>query len=537
MPYPKELKELIKKVEATRKKRLTEKYPIIPEEEHENLLKKFHPDYKPDKKREVRIGKNKGSLMPNELVDLLEAKSVIEPAEINLNNVDEEVDVLVIGGGGAGAAAALVAHNEGANVLIVTKLRLGYANTMMAEGGIQAATKENDSPILHYIDTLGGGHFENIPELVERLVFDAPSIINWLENLGLMFNKYEDGTFFTRHGGGTSRMRLHSAGDMTGAEIMRTLRDEIENQNIRVIEYSPAAELLLSEGGSNDGCCGGAILLNLETNRYQIIKSKAVILATGGIGRLHIQGFETTNHYGATADGLILAYRIGCELLFMDAIQYHPTGIVYPEQQLGVLISEKFRGLGAQLVNIAGEQFVYPLEPRDIESAAIIRECQERKRGITTPTGRVGVWLDSPMIDIIHGKGTIEAQLPAKFRQFMRYQIDIREEPILIYPTLHYQNGGIKINTNAETDIKGLYAAGEVAGGIHGRNRLMGNSLLDILVFGRVAGRAAANFAKKVDNSKSRLTLSHLNKYYEELKQAGIKPINTSPIFLPNYTT
>ena len=160
-----------------------------------------------------------------------------------------------------------------------------------------------------------------------------------------------------------------------------------------------------------------------------------------------------------------------------DSIQYHPTGAIFPEQNVGLLITEKVRGLGAQLVNVDGEQFCFPLEPRDVESSCIIRECLDIGTGVMTPTGRAGVWLDSPMIDILHGEGTVRKELPAKYIQFRRYDIDISKVPMLVYPTLHYQNGGIAIDDGGATSVKGLYSSGEVSGGVHGRNRLMGNSL------------------------------------------------------------
>ena len=536
MEYPESMKKLIRKVEETRNKRIEDlksgkTFPRISLKEGEGLLKKFHPDYKEGAKRKLKVGKNKGDEVPNELADILESYGHLDPDSFDPEKVDRETDVLIIGGGGAGTSAALAAYENGAKVLLITKLRLGDANTIMAEGGIQAADKSNDSPQRHFVDTLGGGHFTNVKELVAVLVNDAPLIIEWLEDLGIMFDKEDDGTMKTLHGGGTSRKRMHSAGDMSGAEIMRTLRDEIRNrENINVVEFSCAVELLLDDKGQ----CGGAVLKNLETGRYLRVKAKTTIIATGGLGRLHIQGFPTTNHYGATADGIVLAYRVGAGFCFLDATQYHPTGTVFPEQNIGLLITEKMRGAGAQLINIEGQQFVYPLEPRDIESSAIIRECQERALGIKTPTDRVGVWLDSPIIDVLKGRGFVEKNFPAKYKQFMRYDIDISKEPMLIYPTLHYQNGGIRINPECETEIPNLYVAGEASGGIHGRNRLMGNSLLDIIVFGKRAGKNAALKSKEVTVGK--LSLEHLNKYYQELKGAGVeKEERISPIIFPDY--
>lgn len=535
MPYEPYLKELIKKVELSRPKRIKDvregkHFPMMGPEEGEEILIKFHPDYKPGTKRELKIGPSKGSVVPNEVADLIEAKSNLELEKVNLDKPTYDVDVLIIGGGGAGGSAALTAIGEGVNVLLVTKLRLGDSNTMMAEGGIQAADRLNDSPYLHYLDTMGGGHFTNDPELLSVLVKNAPENIKWLEDLGIMFDKEEDGTMKELSAGGLCRKRMHSAGDMTGAEIMRTLRDEIRNHpEIDVLEFSPAIELILDDRGN----CSGAVLKNLETDQYIVVRAKTTIIATGGFGRLHIQGFPTTNHYGATADGLVLAYRIGCRLRFMDASQFHPTGVVYPEQNVGLLITEKVRGAGAHVVNIDGEEFVYALEPRDVESSSIIRECIERGKGVKTPTGRFGVWLDSPMVEILKGPGTIQRDFPGRYRQFMRHDIDISKEPMLIFPTLHYQNGGITVNKDCETEVPNLYVAGEAAGGVQGKNRLMGNSLLDITVFGRIAGRNTALKSKEV--KPGRLTLEHINRYHRELEKAGIVTDRTSPIVLPDY--
>jgi len=537
MPYTDELKSLIKAVEKTRPKRLMQKkrgeeFPQIAMDEAEEILKKFHPDFKEEGRRELKVGPSKGYRIAHEFADLLEAWSRLEPDKIDLSRVDIETDVLIIGGGGAGTAAALLAGQSGARVLLVTKLRHGDANTMMAEGGIQAATKtEKDSPCLHYLDTVGGGHFKNEPELVHTLVTEAPEVIRWLESLGVMFSKFPDGRLRSMHGGGTSRKRMHFCGDITGAEIMRTIRDEARNkENITVLEFSPAIELVLNEHGH----CAGAILYNLETEEYIVVRAKATIIATGGCGRLHIQGFMTTNHYGATADGIVLGYRAGLKLKFLHTVQYHPTGVVYPEQLEGILITEKFRGAGANIVNIDGEQFVYEREPRDVESAAIIRECLEKGKGVATPTGKLGVWLDSPMIDILMGEGAVEREFPGKSIVYRRFGIDIAKEPMLVYPTLHYQNGGLEYNALGETAIPGLFIAGEVSGGVHGENRLMGNSLLDILVFGRIAGETAAGYAR--DKARDgKLSLQHVRDYHRELKEAGIAMERVAPILLPDY--
>lgn len=534
--YPESLRESIKLVEKTRAARVEkskrgEIFKPLTMEGRKEVLSKFHPDYMEGTKRIVNVGPDKGQPFPNELADLLEAHSRIKPKDFDLSNPDMETDVLVIGGGGAGSSAALMAAYEGTKVILATKLRHGDANTVMAEGGIQAADHEVDSPYYHFLDTMGGGHFLNDRKIVAALTKDAPIVVAWLERLGMMFDKNSDGRMKVRHGGGTCRKRMHSCGDMTGSEIMRVLRDEVRNHpdKIDVLEFSPAVELILDENGK----CAGAILYNLETEEYIIVKAKAVVMATGGFGRLHFNGFPCTNHYGATADGIVMAYRAGIKLRFMDSVQYHPTGVIYPEQNVGLLITEKVRGLGATLLNVKGEEFVFPLEPRDVESACIIRECTERGNGVVTPTGRVGVWLDSPMIDMLEGEGTVKRELPAKYIQFIRHGIDISKEPMLIFPTVHYQNGGLWMDENAKTAIDGLYSAGEVSGGVHGRNRLMGNSLLDILVFGRRAGLTAASY---ITNAKlSKLTLEHVEKYEKELEESGIKTNRIAPMILPDY--
>ncbi|MEO0131858.1 MAG: FAD-dependent oxidoreductase [candidate division WOR-3 bacterium] len=527
--YPQEFFESLKRVEATRKERLNQTYPRLSMEERAALLEKFHPDYKKETMREILVGVSKGEKTPHEFADLLEAYSYLDPERFVIPAPKYEVDVLIIGGGGAGVAAALMASEAGANVLLVTKLRIGDANTTMAQGGIQAADKENDSPAIHYLDIMGGGGFKNIPELVRALVNDGPEVIRWLEELGVIFDKAEDGTMLSIHGGGTSRKRMHPCRDYTGAEIMRCLKDEFLDRKIKHIEYVAAIELLKDRGGD----CVGAVLVNMETGEVFTIKSKTTILATGGAGRLHIQGFPTSNHYGATADGIVLGYRAGAKLIYLDTIQYHPTGVAFPEQILGQLITEKVRGLGAQLVNAMGEQFIYELETRDVVASAIIREVQERKKGITTPTGG-GVWLDTPLIEMKLGKGTIQKQLPAMYRQFIKFGIDMTREPVLTYPTQHYQNGGILCNEYGETNVPNLYVAGEVSGGVHGRNRLMGNSLLDVLVFGRRAGRHAAEKSKTM-GALGEPTLLHLVEYHNELKKLGVPETRRSPMILPDY--
>lgn len=527
--YPEEMQASLKKVEEKRAANAALEPERMSQQEKHQLLKEFHPDYREDQFEELKVGKNAGEKVPHELAAMLQGRSRMEADDVDLNHPDYDTDVLIIGGGGAGCAAAIEADKAGAKVLIATKLRVGDANTMMAEGGIQAADKPNDSPAKHYLDAYGGGHYAAKKELLYKLVTEAPDAILWLNELGVEFDKQPNGDMITTHGGGTSRKRMHAAKDYSGAEIMRTLRDEVYCRKIPIVDYMAAIELILDENGR----AAGAVLMNTETKELKVARAKTVLLATGGAGRMHYQGFPTSNHYGATADGLVLAYHVGAKLLYPGTLQYHPTGAAFPEQVLGALVTEKVRSLGAKVVNVDGTVFVHPLETRDVEAAAVIRECTARNKGVSTGSG-LAVWLDTPMIEMKNGEGTIMNRIPAMHKMFSKYGIDMCKEPVLVYPTLHYQNGGIDIDTNCmTTEVENLFAAGEAVGGIHGKNRLMGNSLLDVVVFGRDAGRAAAERSKDVTVGK--LTLSHIDDFEKQRKEAGVTTDSLSPKVFPNY--
>ena len=529
MIYTEEMRASQARVEATRNIRLSEELPRFTAEEKGELLRQYHPDYHEEGFAVLTVGPNKGDKVPKELAALLQARAAwIRPTSTWTTSSSKRMSW-------SSAVAAPVRRlpskrpGTAPKVLMATKLRIGDANTGMAEGGIQAADKENDSPAAHYLDAMGGGHYKNIPELLSELVLRGPEAIQWLSSLGVLFDKDRDGAMVTTHGGGTSYKRMHACGDYTGAEIMRVLRDEVRNAGVDVIEYSPAVELMLD----GDGQAAGAVLYDFDTKEYHIVRAKSVILAAGGAGRLHYQGFPTSNHYGSTADGLVMAYRAGVPLLYAGAIQYHPTGAAYPPQIYGALVTEKVRSLDAMLVNKDGDAFLHPLETRDVVAAAIIRECQEQNKGVYALHGQA-VWLDTPMVDILHGEGTMEKRLPAMIHMYEKFGIDIRKQPILVYPTLHYQNGGICIGAKSETKIPGLYAAGEDVGGIHGKNRLMGNSLLDIIVFGRIAGTEAAAYSEQAHPGKG--NLDHVRRFDEERAAAGITEKVLSPKLLPDYT-
>lgn len=532
MPYPEMMRPSLRLLEVTRAQRMRESFPRMTPEEKTALLQAHHPDFRPEGMRELRVGPNRGDRTPHEFADQLEARSRIDPDRIDLERIDYDVDVLVIGGGGGGSTAALIAQENGARVLLATKLRHGDSNTTMAEGGIAAAGHRHDNPYLHYLDTLGGGRYMNKPELVKALVLDAPLVLDWLLRLGVMFDREKDGTLICSLAGGQSRKRIHSAKDYSGLEMMRVVRDECRNRGIPVLEFSPAVELIEDERGS----CAGAILYSYDTGRYLVVRARTVVMATGGIGRLHIQGFPTTNHYGATADGLVISYRAGGRLLYMDAIQYHPSGAAWPEQMLGWLCTEALRGTGAHLVNVEGGRFINELETRDATSSGILREVDHRGKGIETPAGNGGVWLDTPMIDMLGGAGKIHRLFAGLERRFNSYGIDMTREPLLVYPTQHYQNGGVEMmDAEGRTTVPNLFVAGEVGGGVQGRNRLGGNSLVDIFVFGRRAGRAAALQAREA--KPGRLSLDHVREYHHQLEEEGILNGRLSPLLLPDYTT
>ncbi|MHC4395823.1 MAG: FAD-binding protein [Planctomycetota bacterium] len=531
--YPDYMHESIKLVEKTRSQRINNLPAPMTMQQRQEILDLCHPDYAAGGKRAIQFGVNKGDPAPNEVVDLLESFPLINPADIDLSKVDYDVDVLIIGGGLAGTSAALLANDTGIpteKILLVNKLRHGDSNSVMAQGGTQAADRANDSPVTHYVDALGGGHFTNKPDVLKALVEDAPSSIKWLCDMGVIFDRDENGNFTELSGGGTSRKRMHACRDYTGLEELRVLRDEFSNRGIPCLEFNPAIELLTDDNGS----VTGAVLFELETGNYKIVKAKATILATGGFGRLHIRGFPTTNHYGATCDGVVLAYRVGAKLRDTDSVQYHPTGAAYPQQIIGLLLTEKLRTSGAQPVNDNGQAFVFGLEPRDVEAAAIIKECYINNKCVTTPSGMKGIWLDTPLIDILNGEGTTEKSFPGMVRMFKRFDIDMMKKPVLVFPTLHYQNGGVETDPFGKTNIEGLFVAGEVTGGVHGTNRLMGNSTLDCLVFGKRAGIAAAEYAKS-QNQDRKLSLEHINTYINMLSKSGIKEKNKAPVLLPDY--
>ena len=317
-------RDSLEKVAATRKARAQETAPTLTEAESEALLNEFHPDYL-GMERTVGVGPNAGAQkFPLELAELLESDSPLprdfEPV------IDITTDVLVLGGGGAGVTAALTLAESGLKVHLATKLRLGDANTVMAEGGIQAALTGQDSTRRHFADSYVGGHGNNDPELLRALCEHGPAGIRWLSDLGCLFDQNEDGTFRLRQGGGTSVPRVLACRDYTGLEIMRVLKDAVLLTGTQILENHSAVELL----DDGEGRITGAVLWDCASQKLVSVSARAVIMATGGSGQLRLQGFPTSNHMGATGDGLILAYRQGCRLIHTESYQYHPSGSCYP---------------------------------------------------------------------------------------------------------------------------------------------------------------------------------------------------------------
>ncbi len=492
--------------------------------EMNELLRDYHPDYYQDSVVKLQVGTNKGDPCHRQLAEMLEADARIDEADLAGASMTK-TNVLVIGGGGAGCAAALTAARNGANVILATKLRLGDSNTVMAEGGIQASIEPDDTPQAHYDDTLRAGHYSADKNLVASMVMEAPDVIRWLIKEGMQFDVDEFGDLLTRRPGGASADRIVYYRDYTGLEMMRVLREAVSNSNIEIWDHSPAVELLSSDSGH----CAGAVFYSLEERAYKMIKAQAVILATGGIGRMHLNNFPTTNHFGATGDGLVLAYRLGAKLRDLDSYQYHPTGVAYPAHLAGTLITEGVRSAGVQLLNGVGERFVDELKSRDYISAAILRECAEG-RGVLADEKTVGVWLDTPNIEL-REPGIIKKRFPKLFQLGKRGNLDPTKTPMLVYPALHYQNGGIVIDEYGQTTVRGLYSAGEVSGGIHGRNRIMGNALLEIICFGRRTGNQAVKTISTRGHKKS--GIEHLSRLRRELSRANLPMNLKSPMLFP----
>lgn len=505
---------------------LAKRSPSVDIPDHDELLKTYHPDYSTSLSTRLKVGVNAGETCQMELAKYLQADARID--EVDLDGAPiTETDVLVIGAGGAGATAAIAAARKGARVILATKLRNGDSNTVMAEGGIQASIQQDDTPQQHFDDTVEAGHGCMDKQLVAAMVMDGPDVIHWLIRQGMQFDTDKHGDLLTRSAGGSSGSRVVYYRDFTGLEMMRVLREAVRNSRVEVWDYSPAVELLSSE----DGRCSGAVIFSIKDSCLHLVKARAVILATGGIGRMHLNGFSTSNHFGATGDGLVLAYRMGAKLRDLDSFQYHPSGLAFPRHLAGKLITEGVRSAGAWLLNGKGERFIDEMSPRDVVAAAILRECTEG-RGIQADEAHCGVWLDTPGLEM-RSTGVLERRFPKLLELGRKSDIDPKVLPMLIHPTLHYQNGGVAIDENGCTNVPGLYCVGEVCGGIHGRNRLMGNSLLEIISFGR---RVGVHAAELTDSARfGGVSIDHVYRLRRELALQNMPMDTRSPMLFPGY--
>jgi L-aspartate oxidase len=391
----------------------------------------------------------------------------------------DSFDVLVIGSGASGLAAAVSAERSGARVALATKGSLQANNSAKAQGGIQASFAEDDSPETHAEDILRSSHETADLRLVEVLTTEAPSAIHWLEEAGVEFTRQNGGYRLARCGG-ASQKRLLQVGDRTGHAITKQLRETWESSTGTSITNAPLRELTPLENGWR-ALCGD-----------RVVEAGTVVLAAGGrcYAEAEERGELSTNHPNATGEVTRLALDLGAEARDLDALQYHPNGGAWPPNMQGYSIPETTRAYGAVLLNADREEFTDSLGPRDVVSQAIFDEVQ-KGNGVSTPDGRPAVFLDTTRIP----RDDAEVSLPYMLRRYRGAGIDPLREKILTYPVLHYQNGGLVIDTDAATTLEGVYACGEIAGGTHGRNRMMGNSLLECVVFGRRAGRAAAEKA------------------------------------------
>ena len=439
------------------------------------------------------------------------------------NYETHEYDVLVIGAGGAGLRAAIEASAAGVKVGLICKSLLGKAHTVMAEGGMAAAmgnVDDRDTWKVHFADTMRGGQYVNNWRMAELHAKEAPARVHELEAWGAVFDRTEEGKISQRNFGGHRYPRLAHVGDRTGLEMIRTLQDHGIHQGIRVhMEYTIVS--LLKDGDRVVGAFG----YDRERGRFRIFKAKAVVVCTGGLGRAYK---VTSNSWEGTGDGVSLAYHAGAELLDMEFIQFHPTGMIWPPSVMGILVTESVRGEGGVLRNKDGKRFMYDDIPDNYKSQTStdpeegwrytqndknakrppelltrdhVARCinREVKAGRGSPHG--GVFLDISWIKekIPNAAEHIKKKLPSMYHQFMQLaNLDITKEPMEVGPTTHYAMGGIRVNGDTQaTNVPGLFAAGECAAGLHGANRLGGNSLSDLIVFGKRAGEYAAKFAKE----------------------------------------
>ena len=428
-------------------------------------------------------------------------------------------DVLIIGSGGAGSRAAIEVDDAGLKAIIVSKgLSFRSGCTGMAEGGYNAVFKtvdKDDSIDAHFNDTLKGGSYLNDKKLVEILVSESPKRLVDLENYGALFDRQESGEIDQRPFGGQSFRRTCYQGDRTGAELLNALKEEIIRRDIECIDEVMITSLV-TDGNQVIGATG----LNLKDSSLIYFKAKATILASGGAGQLYP---VTSNTFQKNGDGYAISYRAGANLVDMEQVQFHPTGMVAPESKKGVLVTEAVRAEGGKLINSEGERFMSKYAPekmelatRDVVARSIYQEIIE---GRGTENG--GVYLDISHLDDDY----IDEKLETMVLQFENVGVDIKHGPIEVAPTAHHFMGGLKINTDASSSLDNLFGAGEVCGGVHGANRLGGNALADTQVFGRIAGVSASKAAKESElKSNEEMVREEASRIEGLIKKGSIKP-------------
>ena len=428
-------------------------------------------------------------------------------------------DVLIIGSGGAGSRAAIEVDDAGLKATTVSKgLSFRSGCTGMAEGGYNAVFKtvdKDDSIEAHFKDTMKGGSFLNDEKLVEILVKESPKRLVDLENYGALFDRKENGEIDQRPFGGQTYRRTCYQGDRTGAELLNALKEEIIRRDIECIE-----EVMITSLITDDDQVIGATGLDLKDSSLIYFKAKSVILASGGAGQLYP---VTSNTFQKNGDGYAISYRAGADLVDMEQIQFHPTGMVAPESKKGVLVTEAVRAEGGKLINSEGERFMSKYAPekmelatRDVVARSIYQEIIE---GRGTENG--GVYLDISHLDDDY----IDEKLETMVLQFENVGVDIKHGPIEVAPTAHHFMGGLKINTDASTSLKNLFGAGEVCGGVHGANRLGGNALADTQVFGKISGVSASEAAKSTElKSNDEQVQLEADRIQNLIKEGSIKP-------------
>jgi len=404
-------------------------------------------------------------------------------------------DVLIIGSGGAGLRAAIALHDSGQRVLVLGKRPKTDAHTVLAEGGINAALgtlDPEDTWAIHAADTLKEGRFLGHPGMVERLCREAPGMIAELEGWGVPFAREADGRLSQRFFGAHRYRRTCFVGDYTGLEIIKALVRETDRRQIPILERVYASHLLTTPAGAGDRRVNGALGFGLENGEEVVVQAGAVLLATGG--HTHVYHRSTSRRRESTGDGMALAFAVGAPLADMELVQFHPSGMVWPPELEGTLVTEAVRGEGGQLRNQAGERFMPRYDPQRLELSTRDRVALANYAEILAGRGTAhgGVWLD-----ISHQPAElIRARLPRMVEQFAAVGVDITREPMEVAPTAHYSMGGVRVDAETHaTAVPGLFAAGEVTAGVHGANRLGGNSLSEILVFGRIAAEQAGRFA------------------------------------------